>query len=187
MLKLRLLLALSLCCVSLAGYAISEKEQGYINVSSSITKDVDPDKAEVVFYVETSEKTAQEAADKNKTITNNVIDAIKPEIIANEKDSIKTSAFIVRPDYYWTKDNKKVLNSYIATNSVYVITTNIQIQELIIVTLNDINSTIILKSLFKPPRNYLLHIVRMSAIIFILHSSKVIAICGIYINLRYIA
>ena len=126
MLKLRLLLALSLCCVSLAGYAIAEKEQGYINVSSSITKDVDPDKAEVVFYVETSEKTAQEAADKNKTITNNVIDAIKPEIIANEKDSIKTSAFIVRPDYYWTKDNKKVLNSYIATNSVYVITTNIQ-------------------------------------------------------------
>ncbi len=126
MFKLRLLLALCLCCVSLSGYALVEKEQGYINVSSSITKDVDPDKAEVVFYVETSEKTAQEASDKNKTITNNVIEAIKSEIASNENDSIKTSAFVVRPDYYWTKDNKKVLNSYIATNSVYVVTTNIQ-------------------------------------------------------------
>lgn len=126
MFKLRLLLALSLSFISLGCLALTNDETGYVNVSSSITKEVDPDKAEVIFYVETTEKTAQEAADKNKLITNAVIEAIKPEILNNKNDSIKTSAFVVRPDYYWTKDNKKVLNSYVATNSVYVVTTNIQ-------------------------------------------------------------
>lgn len=126
MFKFRFALALCLSFIALGCSAANDSEDGYINVSSSITKDVDPDKAEVIFYVETSEKNAQDASEKNKVITNNVIEAIKPEIISNEKDSIKTSAFVVRPDYYWTKDNKKVLNSYIATNSIYVVTTNIQ-------------------------------------------------------------
>lgn len=126
MFKFRFVLALCLSFIALGCSAANDSEDGYINVSSSITKDVDPDKAEVIFYVETSEKNAQDASEKNKVITNNVIEAIKPEIISNEKDSIKTSAFVVRPDYYWTKDNKKVLNSYIATNSIYVVTTNIQ-------------------------------------------------------------
>lgn len=126
MYKFRFLLALSLCFMSLGCSATTTDEDGYVNVSSSVTREVDPDRAEVVFYVETSEKTAQEASEKNKTITNAVIESIKPEIAGNEKDSIKTSAFIVRPDYYWTKDNKKVLNSYVATNSIYVVTTNIQ-------------------------------------------------------------
>lgn len=126
MFKLKFLLALSLSLVALSCYATTNNEDGIVNVSSSITKEVDPNKAEVVFYVETTEKTAQEAADKNKTITNAVIEAIKPEILNNKNDSIKTSAFVVRPDYYWTKDNKKVLNAYVATNSIYVVTTNIQ-------------------------------------------------------------
>ncbi len=126
MFKFRFALALCLSFIALGCSAANNSEDGYINVSSSITKDVDPDKAEVIFYVETSEKNAQDAAEKNKVITNNVIEAIKAEIVSNEKDSIKTSAFVVRPDYYWTKDNKKVLNSYVATNSIYVITTNIQ-------------------------------------------------------------
>ena len=126
MFKLRFLCALALCFISLGSFAAINEEDGYISVSSSVTKEVDPDKAEVVFYVETSEKTAQEASDKNKAITNAVIDAIRPEVLGNANDSIKTSAFVVRPDYYWTKDNKKILNSYVATNSVYVVTTNIQ-------------------------------------------------------------
>ena len=126
MLNFKLLMALSLSLLLVGNNAYAVQEKGYINVSSSITKEVDPDKAEVVFYVETSEKTPQEASNKNKLITTNVIEAIKSEITTNENDSIKTSAFVVRPDYYWTKDNKKVLNSYIATNSIYVVTTNIQ-------------------------------------------------------------
>ena len=113
MFKNRFLVALCFCFFAL-GCNAAEMEAGYVNVSSSMTKDVDPNRAEVVFYVETTEKTAQEASEKNKVITNNVIDAIK------------TSAFVVRPDYYWTKDNKKVLNAYVATNSVYVVTSNIQ-------------------------------------------------------------
>lgn len=125
MFKNRFLVALCLCFVAL-GCNAAEVEAGYVNVSSAVTKDVDPNRAEVVFYVETTEKTAQEASEKNKVIINNVIDAIKAEISTNKTDSIKTSAFVVRPDYYWTKDNKKVLNAYVATNSVYVVTSNIQ-------------------------------------------------------------
>ena len=125
MFKNRFLVALCLCFVAL-GCNAAEMEAGYVNVSSSVTKDVDPNRAEVVFYVETTEKTAQEASEKNKVLINNVINAIKTEISSNKTDSIKTSAFVVRPDYYWTKDNKKVLNAYVATNSVYVVTSNIQ-------------------------------------------------------------
>lgn len=127
MYKIKLILAFFLCLASITNAnATMNSNESLINVSSTITKEVDPNKAEVVFYVETSEKTAQLASETNKTITNNVINAIKVEIASNEKDSIKTSAFVVRPDYYWTKDNKKVLSSYIATNSIYVTTTNIQ-------------------------------------------------------------
>ena len=125
MFKNSILTVLCFCFVAI-GCNAAEMETGYVNVSSSVTKDVDPNRAEVVFYVETTEKTAQDASEKNKAITNNVINAIKSEISSNNDDSIKTSAFVVRPDYYWTKDNKKVLNSYVATNSVYVVTSNIQ-------------------------------------------------------------
>ncbi len=101
-------------------------EPGFISVSSSATKEVDPNRAEVIFYIETTKKTAQEASEKNKILTNEVIAAIKSEISKNETDSIKTSAFVVRPDYYYAKDNKKTLNAYVATNSIYVVTSNIQ-------------------------------------------------------------
>ena len=70
MFKFRFALALCLSFIALGCSAANDSEDGYINVSSSITKDVDPDKAEVIFYVETSEKNAQDASEKNKVITN---------------------------------------------------------------------------------------------------------------------
>lgn len=122
----KMLLAL-VCFVFFAvGTSAVIAEPGYVSVSSSLTNEVEPNRAEVNFQIETVEKTAQQASEKNKVVTSNVIAAIKSEIASNESDSIKTSAFVVRPDYYWTKDNKKNLNGYVATNSIYVVTTNIQ-------------------------------------------------------------
>ncbi len=124
MLKSKVAIALLLGAIVTGCYTAVVAEPGYVSVSSSMTKEVDPSRAEVNFYIETTEKTAQQASEKNKTITNEVIAALKPEISGS--DSIKTSAFVVRPDYYWTKDNKRNLNGYVATNSIYVVTSNIQ-------------------------------------------------------------
>lgn len=124
----KIVLALSLCAfaaapIALAGSAAAEP--GYVTVSSSITKEVDPNRAEVSLYIETTQKTAQLASEKNKEITNAVIAAVKPEISNNSSDSIKTSAFVVRPEYSWS-GSKKNLTGYVATNSIYVKTSNIQ-------------------------------------------------------------
>lgn len=124
MFKSKFFVALTLCALVAGCFSSVIAEPGYVSVSSSMTKEVDPNRAEVKLYIETTEKTAQLASEKNKTITNAVIAAVKPEISGS--DSIKTSAFVVRPDYYWTKDNKKNLNGYVATNSIYVVTSNIQ-------------------------------------------------------------
>ena len=124
MVKAKIVLMSVLCVIATAGYTLAEP--GYVAVSSSLTKEVDPNRAEVNFQIETTAKTAQEASEENKKITGAVIAVLKEQIDGNDTDSIKTSAFIVRPDYSWTKDNKKVLNGYVATNSIYVVTANIQ-------------------------------------------------------------
>lgn len=126
MFKSKFIVALTLCALTAGCFTAVIAEPGYVSVSSSMTKEVDPNRAEVNLYIETTEKTAQLASEKNKTITNAVIAAIKPEISSAVSDSIKTSAFVVRPDYYWTKDNKRNINGYVATNSIYVVTSNIQ-------------------------------------------------------------
>lgn len=124
MIKLKFFAALTLCALAAGCFTTVVAEPGYVTVSSSLTKEVDPNRAEVTLYIETIEKTAQSASEKNKTVTNAVIAAIKPEI--SGADSIRTSAFVVRPDYYRTKDNKRSINAYVATNSIYVVTSNIQ-------------------------------------------------------------
>lgn len=124
--KSKILLAMTFCAIVAGCFSAVVAEPGYVSVSSSMTKEVDPNRAEVNFQIETMAQTAQAASEENKVITNNVINAVKDSIKADDTDSIKTSAFIVRPDYSWRKDNKKVLNGYVATNSIYVVTANIQ-------------------------------------------------------------
>lgn len=127
MIKRKLAAALGVCIFVVGAISAGvAAEPGYISVSSSATKEVDPNRAEVNFYIETTEKTAQLASEKNKEVANKVINALKPELAKNSADSIKTSAFVVRPEYYWTKDNKKNLRGYVATNTIYVVTSNIQ-------------------------------------------------------------
>ncbi len=125
----KIALALTLCALAggMLGFSkAAVAEPGYITVSSSMTKEVDPNRAEVELRVEVTEKTAQAASEKNKQIATAVIDAIKPELSLGAADSVKTSAFVVRPDYYYGKDNKRTLNGYVASNSIYVKTSNIQ-------------------------------------------------------------
>lgn len=105
--------------------AVVEKDEGYVSVNASSTKEVSPNQAEIVIQIETSDKSAQKASSDNKVIANNVYTSIKPLLEAD--DYIKTNKFTLRPQYTYSKDNKKTLDKYIAINSVVVRTKKIDV------------------------------------------------------------
>lgn len=118
--------AAALAVVSAAAVQAVQKEAGVISVSSSLTKEVEPNIAELVLKVEISGDTAQIASDENKKIANAVIDAVKPLLVPGSKDYIKTSAFVVSPQYIYDKNKVRTINNYIATNSIEISTSNVQ-------------------------------------------------------------
>lgn len=104
---------------------IIDKEQGYISVSESATKEITPNQAEISIGIETSDISIQKATEDNKKIANKVYASLKALLSA--EDSIKTSNYSVYPQYIYTKDNKKVLNKYVVSNTVTVKTKQINL------------------------------------------------------------
>ncbi len=100
-----------------------ELEKGYISVNLSDTKELLPNQAEISFTVETSDKLLKVASDLNKQIANKVYLSLKTHIAAG--DYLKTGQYDVRPEYIYTKDNKKILDKYTVTNTVMLKTKNI--------------------------------------------------------------
>lgn len=101
--------------------AVQSVTNGVISVSSSATKEVEPDIAEISFSVETTNKNVELATKDNKYIVDKVINALKTKIQTG--DELKTSSYSVRPDYsYSSKDSKRTLIGYTVTNSVKVTT-----------------------------------------------------------------
>lgn len=94
-----------------------EKDNGYISVNASETKEISPNQAEITIGVETSDKSLQKASDDNKVIANKIYTSLKS--ILGPEDYIKTNRYTARPTYY-TKDNKRVFDKYIVTNTVTV-------------------------------------------------------------------
>lgn len=95
-----------------------DKETGYISVNFSTTKEISPNQAEISIKIETSDKSLQKASEENKTIAKQVYASLKLLIGAN--DYIKTSNYSARPEYIYTKDNKRVLDKYVVSNNVTV-------------------------------------------------------------------
>ena len=113
-----------LCVLALMCSAKTIAEPGFVSVTSSVTKEVAPDTANISIYIESRDKTPEQASNKNKTVANDVINAIKADLTA-ESDIIRTERLVVRPEYVWT-NNKRVIKGYMATNSVTVILKDLQ-------------------------------------------------------------
>lgn len=102
-----------------------EKDKGYISVNQSITKEVSPNQAEITFSIETSDKSMKKASDDNKLIANKVYTSLKR--LLGALDYVKTNDYSAKPLYIYTKDNKKILDKYIVSNSITVKTKKMEI------------------------------------------------------------
>lgn len=125
----RLLILLLLISVSLVGLSTFadtvEKDKGFVSVNVSVTKEISPNQAEIAIGIETTDKSLQKASSDNKIIANKVYSTLKS--ILGTDDSIKTSNYSARPQYIYTKDNKKCLDSYIVSNVVTVKTKKLEL------------------------------------------------------------
>lgn len=116
----------SITFISLAATAETvEQNKGYIIVNTSTVKEVLPNQAEISIGIETSDKSMQKASEDNKIIANKVYSNLKP--LLGSDDYIKTSGYSVKPQYINTKDNKRILDKYIVTNTVTVRTKKMEI------------------------------------------------------------
>lgn len=103
----------------------TEKDKGYVSVSESTIKEVVPNQAEISIGIETSDTSLQKASDNNKTIANKVVTVLKSQL--NKDDYIKTNTYSARPEYVFTKDNKRVFDKYVVNNTVTIKTNKIEL------------------------------------------------------------
>ena len=101
----------------------AKKEAGYISLNKTAVKEVEPNIARITFAVENVAANAQKATTDNATISNVIVDALKA-LLKNERDTIKTSNFSVRP-VYATQSGKRTIKNYTAVNSVTIETRDI--------------------------------------------------------------
>lgn len=115
-------LLLILCSsVGLNAYALSDS---FLNINTTATEEYTPNVAEITFSVETKDKNASIATEKNKTISKNVMEILKKQIDTSNGDNIKTGNFNVSPQYYY-KDGKSHFENYKVENTFMVKTKDI--------------------------------------------------------------
>lgn len=105
--------------------AETQKEEGYISTNFSQTKEISPNIAEISIAIETSAQTLQKASDDNKAISEKVYSGLKNIINTSNGDYIKTKNFSARPVYIHTKENKRILDKYVVSNTINVKTKNV--------------------------------------------------------------
>jgi len=122
----KILTSALVCSVIIAATAFScrasvvEKDEGYISVNASATKEVAPDQAQITVNIETSDKSLQKASEDNKIAAGKVYSSLKAILNTEKGDYIKTSNYSANPVYICTKDNKKVFDKYVVSNNVVV-------------------------------------------------------------------
>lgn len=102
-----------------------EKDKGYISVNESLTKEIYPNQAEISISIQSTDKLLKKASEDNKIIANKVYSVLKALLGSN--DYIKTGSYRATPQYIYTKENKRILDNYVVTNTVSVKTQNIQL------------------------------------------------------------
>ena len=112
---LSILICLSISSISsFADAAIAvnnKKDAGFISLSGSTSKEVEPNIARIDFAIENTGSDAQSATSNNNTISNKIMNALK-EISVQGSDVITTTNFSVRP-VYQTIAGKRTIQNYI--------------------------------------------------------------------------
>ncbi|MFB3113353.1 MAG: SIMPL domain-containing protein [Nitrosopumilaceae archaeon] len=100
-----------------------------ISVTGTATASVEPDLLIITFGVETQEKTAKQALEKNSQLMNSVVSAIQG--VGISEDELSTSRFNIHPVYDSYRDESgrytQELIGYRVTNSISVETTNLDL------------------------------------------------------------
>ena len=123
--SLCLMLCLTILFVAQVCNAADAKEtKGYISLSGSMEKEVEPNVARVTFSVVTTDKEVKKASEENNILTNKIMVALK-ELINEETDKIKTINFSVNPVYERINNKREVVN-YTVNNSISVETKNVK-------------------------------------------------------------
>ncbi len=123
--------AIILFAVILLSGAFAFAEDGFINIYLNKTKELNPDKAEIVISVETSDKSSQVAADENKKISLNVQKKVKSLINSQNGDYVMTSNYSLSPRNEY-KNGKTVFDKYVAINTITVYTKSLDKVSLIV-------------------------------------------------------
>ena len=123
-------------CVLLSG-VFAFAEDGFINIYLAKTKELKPDKAEIVISVETSDKLSQVAADENKKISLNVQKKVKSLINSQNGDYVMTSNYSLSPRNEY-KNGKSVFDKYVAVNTITVYTKSLDKVSLIVDSANKV-------------------------------------------------
>ena len=118
-------LVVTLLFSSMNANATIDNTRGTISVNTSANTEIAPDVAEISFAVQTTDtKSMQNAATKNKEISEKVYTILKSMISQENGDYIKTSDYSARPVYSYT-NSKKNFEKYEVSNRVIVHTKSI--------------------------------------------------------------
>ena len=118
---------LAICLILACGaYSIAKESDGpYVNASSTVTKDINPNFAEISITVDTKAKVAEDAAKENAEISAEVVSKLKTVLDTRRGDSIETINYNLSPRYSY-KDGKSTLTGYEVTNTVKAKTRDIK-------------------------------------------------------------
>lgn len=127
--KLLIILALAIAVtpvIPTSAMTVVQKNQGYISVNATETKEITPNTANVTFSVETTDVDSKRASERNNQISTKVITALKQELSSDKKSSVQTKNFNLRPNYKNNDNsNDRVIKNYTAINSIVVKTSDI--------------------------------------------------------------
>ncbi len=122
--KLAILLIMGLICSQAVVHsAVIEKiteQRGYISTNAEKSKDVFPNIAEITFTKENTAKTIEEASSANKKIIANINQALQTFKVDPTKTEIKTGSYTARPNYTYSKNNKRTITGYTVINSITI-------------------------------------------------------------------
>lgn len=132
------LLATALVLTGCVGFfsiadAFATKDQGYVSITASETREIDPNVVMINFSVETTDKTLEKASEENKKIADDVYMALRGLIDVENGDYVKTQNFSANPVYSY-KNNKQILDGYKVVNELSVKSNSIDLASKLIDT-----------------------------------------------------
>lgn len=124
---MRKILIVFLCLLIAGGtYTFAGINDGpYVNASSTVTKELNPNFAEINLSVDTKAKIAEDASKENAEISSAVVKNLKSILDSKRGDQIETVNYSVNPQYSYTA-GKNILTGYEVSNTVKIKTRDVK-------------------------------------------------------------